>query len=114
MEIGYWLSSEEHGPRELVANAQRAEAAGFSYALVSDHFHPWVNAQGHSPFVWGVVGAIGEATQELRLGTAVSCPLIRIHPAVVAQAAATAAVLMEGRFFLGVGSGELLNEHILG
>ena len=114
MEIGYWLSSEEHGPRELVANAQRAEAAGFSYVLVSDHFHPWVNAQGHSPFVWTVVGAIGQATEELRLGTAVTCPLIRIHPAIVAQAAATAAVLMEGRFFLGVGSGELLNEHILG
>lgn len=114
MEIGYWLSSEEHGPRELVANAQRAEDAGFSYVLISDHFHPWVNAQGHSSFVWTVIGAIGQATEELRLGTAVTCPLIRIHPAVVAQAAATAAVLMEGRFFLGVGSGELLNEHILG
>ena len=114
MEIGYWLSSEEHGPRQLVENARRAEAAGFSYALLSDHYHPWVDAQGHSPFVWSVVGAIAEATKRIRLGTAVTCPLIRIHPAVVAHAAATSALLMEGRFFLGVGSGELLNEHILG
>jgi coenzyme F420-dependent glucose-6-phosphate dehydrogenase len=114
MEIGYWLSSEEHGPRELVENARRAEDAGFSYVLISDHFHPWVNAQGHSPFVWSVIGAIGEATERLRLGTAVTCPLIRIKPAIVAQAAATSALLMEGRFFLGVGSGELLNEHIHG
>ena len=114
MEIGYWLSSEEHAPRDLVANAQRAEDAGFSFVLISDHFHPWVNAQGHSPFVWSVIGAIAEATDRLRLGTAVTCPLIRTHPAIVAQAAATSALLMEGRFFLGVGSGELLNEHIVG
>lgn len=114
MEIGYWLSSEEHAPRELVENARRAEDAGFSYVLISDHYHPWVDAQGHSPFVWGVIGAIAQATQRVRLGTAVTCPLIRIHPAVVAQAVATSALLMEGRFFLGVGTGELLNEHILG
>ncbi len=114
MEIGYWLSSEEHAPRALVENARRAEAAGFSYVLVSDHYHPWVDAQGHSPFVWGVVGAIAQATERLRLGTAVTCPLMRIHPALVAQASATSALLMEGRFFLGVGTGELLNEHILG
>jgi G6PDH family F420-dependent oxidoreductase len=114
MEIGYWLSSEEHSPSELVANAQRAEDAGFSYVLISDHFHPWVNAQGHSPFVWGVIGAIAQATERLRLGTAVTCPLIRTHPVLVAQAAATSALLMEGRFFLGVGTGEALNEHITG
>ncbi len=114
MEIGYWLSSEEHSPRELVENARRAEDAGFSYALISDHFHPWVDAQGHSPFVWSVIGAIGEATDRLRLGTAVTCPLIRTHPVVVAQAAATSAVLLDGRFFLGVGTGELLNEHVTG
>ena len=114
MEIGYWLSSEEHSPRELVGNAQRAEDAGFSFVLLSDHFHPWVDEQGHSPFVWSVIGAIGQATERLRLGTAVTCPLIRTHPAIIAQAAATSALLMEGRFFLGVGSGELLNEHILG
>jgi coenzyme F420-dependent glucose-6-phosphate dehydrogenase len=114
MEIGYWLSSEEHSPRRLVEHAQRAEDAGFSYVLLSDHFHPWVDAQGHSPFVWSVIGAVAQATERLRLGTAVTCPLIRMHPAIVAQAAATSALLMEGRFFLGVGSGELLNEHILG
>jgi G6PDH family F420-dependent oxidoreductase len=112
MEIGYWLSSEEHAPSELVANAKRAEDAGFSYVLISDHFHPWVNAQGHSPFVWGVIGAIAQATERLRLGTAVTCPLIRMHPVLVAQAAATSALLMEGRFFLGVGTGEALNEHV--
>jgi coenzyme F420-dependent glucose-6-phosphate dehydrogenase len=113
MEIGYWLSSEEHGPKELVENARRAEEAGFSYVLISDHYHPWLDAQGHSPFVWGVIGAIGQATN-LRVGTAVTCPLIRTHPAIVAQAAATAQILMDGRFFLGVGTGELLNEHITG
>lgn len=114
MEIGYWLSSEEHSPSDLVANARRAEDAGFSYVLISDHFHPWVNAQGHSPFVWSVIGAIGQATERLRLGTAVTCPLIRMHPVLVAQAAATSALLMNGRFFLGVGTGEALNEHVTG
>lgn len=114
MEIGYWLSSEEHAPRDLVDNAVRAEQAGFEHVLISDHILPWVNEQGHSPFVWGVIGAIGQATERLRLGTAVTCPLIRIHPAVVAHAAATAQALMEGRFFLGVGTGENLNEHVLG
>jgi G6PDH family F420-dependent oxidoreductase len=114
MEIGYWLSSEEHSPSELVENAKRAEAAGFGHVLISDHIHPWVDAQGHSPFVWGVIGAIAEATETIQLGTAVTCPLIRMHPAIVAHAAATAQSLMEGRFFLGVGTGENLNEHILG
>ena len=114
MEIGYKLSSEEHGPRALVENARRAEDAGFSFALISDHFHPWIDEQGESPFVWGVIGAIAEATEHLNLGTGVTCPTIRIHPAIIAQAAATSAALMPGRFFLGVGSGENLNEHILG
>jgi coenzyme F420-dependent glucose-6-phosphate dehydrogenase len=114
MDIGYWLSSEEHSPVELVENAKRAEAAGFGHVLVSDHIHPWVDAQGHSPFVWGVIGAIAEATERIQLGTAVTCPLIRMHPAIVAHAAATAQALMDGRFFLGVGTGENLNEHVLG
>ena len=113
MEIGYWLSSEEHDPKELVEDAKRAEQAGFSYVLISDHYHPWINEQGHSPFVWSVIGAIG-ATTKLGLGTAVTCPLIRYHPALVAQAAATSQILMDGRFFLGVGTGENLNEHIFG
>ncbi|MEA2517483.1 MAG: hypothetical protein QOG16_1321 [Actinomycetota bacterium] len=114
MEIGYKLSSEEHGPRDLVRYARQAEEAGFSFALISDHFHPWIDAQGESPFVWGVLGAIAEATEDLRVGTGVTCPTIRIHPAIIAQAAATAGALMPGRFFLGVGSGEHLNEHVLG
>ncbi|HEV7640005.1 MAG TPA: TIGR03557 family F420-dependent LLM class oxidoreductase [Gaiellaceae bacterium] len=114
MDIGYWLSSEEHAPKELVENARRAEDAGFSHLLISDHIHPWVDAQGHSPFVWGVIGAIAQATERIPLGTAVTCPLIRVHPAIVAHAAATAQALMDGRFFLGVGTGENLNEHVLG
>jgi G6PDH family F420-dependent oxidoreductase len=112
--IGYTLSSEEHGPRDLVRNARRAEDAGFSFALISDHYHPWIERHPHSPFVWGVLGAIAEATERLMVGTGVTCPTMRIHPAVIAQAAATAADLMPGRFFLGVGTGENLNEHILG
>ena len=114
MELGYWLSSEEHPPGDLVRFAQQAEAAGFSFALISDHYHPWLSRQGHAPFVWSVVGAIAQATGRLRLGTGVTCPLLRLHPAIVAQAAATAAAMMPGRFFLGVGSGENLNEHIVG
>jgi coenzyme F420-dependent glucose-6-phosphate dehydrogenase len=112
--IGYTLSSEENGARELVAQAARAERAGFGFAVISDHFHPWVDRQGESPFVWGVLGAIAEATESLPLATGVTCPTTRIHPAIVAQAAATAASLLPGRFSLGVGSGENLNEHILG
>ena len=114
MEIGYWLASEEQGPHALVENARRAEDAGFEFLLVSDHFHPWVDAQGHSPFVWSTIGAIAATTERIRLGTAVTCPLIRMHPVIVAQAAATAQALMDGRFFLGVGTGENLNEHIVG
>jgi G6PDH family F420-dependent oxidoreductase len=112
--IGYALSSEEHGPRDLVRNARLAEEAGFTFALISDHYHPWIERHPHSPFVWGVLGAIAEATDRLIVGTGVTCPTMRIHPAVIAHAAATAADLMPGRFFLGVGTGENLNEHILG
>jgi coenzyme F420-dependent glucose-6-phosphate dehydrogenase len=113
-EFGYALSSEEHPPEALVSNAKRAELAGFTFALISDHFHPWTDRQGQSPFVWSVIGAIAQATERLRLGTGVTCPLIRTHPAIIAQAAATSAAMMPTRFFLGVGSGENLNEHILG
>jgi coenzyme F420-dependent glucose-6-phosphate dehydrogenase len=114
VEIGYALSSEEHTPTDLVRYARRAEEAGFTFALISDHYHPWITRQGHSPFVWSVIGGIAQATQRLVLGTGVTCPTMRIHPAIIAQAAATAAAMMPGRFFLGVGTGENLNEHILG
>jgi coenzyme F420-dependent glucose-6-phosphate dehydrogenase len=113
-QIGYALSSEEHLPNDLVRFAAQAEEAGFGYALISDHYHPWVDAQGESPFVWSVIGGIAQATKRLRLGTGVTCPTMRIHPAIVAHAAATSAAMMPGRFFLGVGTGENLNEHILG
>jgi G6PDH family F420-dependent oxidoreductase len=114
VELGYALSSEEHTPQDLVRNAVAAERAGFTFALISDHFHPWTDQQGQSPFVWSVIGAIAEATDRMRLGTGVTCPTMRIHPAVIAQAAATSELLMPGRFFLGVGTGENLNEHVLG
>jgi coenzyme F420-dependent glucose-6-phosphate dehydrogenase len=114
MELGYAFSSEEHRPLDLVENARRAEAAGFTFGLISDHFHPWVDRQGQSPFVWSVLGGIALATERLRLGTGVTCPTIRMHPAIVAHAAATAAAMLPGRFFLGVGTGENLNEHVLG
>jgi coenzyme F420-dependent glucose-6-phosphate dehydrogenase len=112
--FGYWLSSEEHPPLDLVRNARRAEEAGFEFALISDHFHPWIDAQGHSPFVWSVIGGIAATTERIRLGTGVTCPTIRIHPAIVAQAAATCGAMLGGRFFLGVGTGENLNEHVTG
>ena len=114
MKIGYFLSSEEFAPRELVRQARMAERAGFDRLWISDHFHPWNEAQGHSPFVWSVIGAISQATSRVKLTTAVTCPTIRLHPVIVAQAAATSAVLLEGRYALGVGTGEALNEHILG
>jgi G6PDH family F420-dependent oxidoreductase len=113
VSIGYFLSSEEHGPRDLVRQARWAQDAGFERLWISDHYHPWNDEQGQSPFVWSVIGALSEATT-LPITTAVTCPTLRIHPAVIAQAAATAAVQCEGRFVLGVGSGEALNEHILG
>ena len=111
---GYKLSSEEHPASDLVRYAQRAEQAGFEFGAISDHFHPWTDKQGQSPFAWSVIGGIAATTERLRLGTAVTCPTTRIHPAIVAQAAATAASMMPGRFFLGVGTGENLNEHVLG
>lgn len=114
VSFGYTLSSEEHAPAELVANACRAEEVGFDFASISDHFHPWVSAQGHSPFVWSVLGAIAASTDRLRVGVGVTCPTIRIHPAVLAQATATTSLLFGDRFFFGVGTGEALNEHILG
>jgi coenzyme F420-dependent glucose-6-phosphate dehydrogenase len=114
MEIGYKLCSEEHKPNDLVRFAHQAEEVGFTFAMVSDHYHPWTDRQGQSAFVWSVIGAVAQATKKLRLGTGVTCPTMRIHPAIIAQAAATSTAMMPGRFFLGVGSGENLNEHILG
>jgi G6PDH family F420-dependent oxidoreductase len=111
--FGYFLSSEENDPRELVRQARLAQEAGFDGLWISDHFHPWLDEQGNSGFVWSVIGAISQACS-LPVTTAVTCPLSRIHPAIVAQAAATSALLTGGRFTLGVGTGEALNEHILG
>jgi len=113
-KLGYALSCEEHRPGQLVRYAHQAEEAGFDFALISDHYHPWIDRQGESPFVWSVLGGIAESTERLKIGTGVTCPTIRTHPAVVAQAAATTAAMMPGRFFLGVGTGENLNEHVLG
>lgn len=113
-EFGYALSSEELDPNDLVAYTARAESVGLDFAMVSDHYHPWTSEQGHSPFVWSTLGAIARETETLRVGTGVTCPIVRIHPAIVAQAAATTATMFEDRFFLGVGTGERLNEHVLG
>ena len=112
MQIGYFLASEEYSPRALIEQAQQAEQAGFHALWISDHYHPWNDEQGHSGFVWSVIGALAQATS-LPVTTGVTCPTVRIHPAIIAQAAATSGVLHEGRFNLGVGSGEALNEHIL-
>jgi G6PDH family F420-dependent oxidoreductase len=114
VRIGYFLSCEEHSPRELLTQARLAEESGFDGLWISDHFHPWNDEQGHSPFVWSMIGALARETSAMTITTAVTCPTVRIHPAVVAHASATSAVLLEGRFALGVGSGEALNEHILG
>src|SRR5687767_15082786 len=111
MRIGLGLSSEEYSPRELVEQARLATEAGFTALWISDHYHPWNDAQGHSPFVWSTIGAVSQVS-DLPIITAVTCPTVRIHPAVIAQAAATSAVLTRGRFTLGVGTGEALNEHI--
>ncbi|MEX3100816.1 MULTISPECIES: LLM class F420-dependent oxidoreductase [unclassified Streptomyces] len=112
-DFGYFLAGEEHSPAALVDQARMAEQAGFDALWISDHYHPWNGAQGQSPFVWSVIGALSQAVS-LPVETAVTCPLVRTHPAVIAQAAATSAVQLEGRFRLGVGTGEALNEHILG
>jgi len=113
LQLGYTLSSEEQTPLALVEQAVRAEQLGFDFCMVSDHFHPWTDRQGQSPFVWAVVGAVAARTSRIRLGTGVTCPM-RVHPAIVAQAAATAGCMMPGRFMLGLGSGENLNEHVVG
>jgi G6PDH family F420-dependent oxidoreductase len=110
---GYFLSSEENSPQELVRQARLAEEAGFDALWISDHYHPWLDEQGESSFVWSVIGAISHATS-LPETTAVTCPLVRTHPAIVAQAAATSSLLASGRFTLGLGSWEALNEHISG
>ena len=114
MDVGFTLSAEEHPPRELVRLARIAEDGGFGFAAVSDHFHPWTSRQGQSSFVWAVIGGIASTTDRLRVWTTVTCPLIRLHPVIVAQAAATAAAMMPGRFRLGLGTGENLNEHVTG
>jgi G6PDH family F420-dependent oxidoreductase len=113
MKIGYFLSCEEYTPAQLLAQARAAEQAGFAGLWISDHYHPWVEAQGQSAFVWSMIGALAQVTS-LPVATAVTCPTVRIHPAVIAQAAATSQVLLEGRFTFGVGSGEALNEHVIG
>jgi G6PDH family F420-dependent oxidoreductase len=112
--LGYFLASEEHTGPELVEGAVLAERAGFETVAISDHFHPWLRAQGESPFVWSVLGAIAQATERVDVVTAVVCPTIRIHPVIVAQATATTQQLFGGRFVFGIGSGEALNEHITG
>lgn len=113
-QFGYKLMTEEHGPKALIENAVRAERAGFDFAAISDHFHPWLETQGHSPFVWSVLGAIAHATQRIGLATGLTCPIIRYHPVIIAQAAATIALLSDNRFTLAVGAGERLNEHVIG
>ncbi|GEM30229.1 LLM class F420-dependent oxidoreductase [Nocardia neocaledoniensis NBRC 108232] len=114
MQIGFKLAAEAFGPNELVRQAVRAEAAGFDFVEMSDHFHPWLDEQGHSPFVWTVLGTLAARTERIGLATGVTCPIIRYHPAIIAQAAATTALVSDGRFTLGIGSGERLNEHVVG
>jgi len=113
MRIGYFLSCEEYTPAQLIEQARKAQDAGFKSLWISDHFHPWNDEQGQSPFVWSVIGALSQVVT-IPVTTAVTCPIMRIHPAITAQAAATSAVMHDGRFVLGVGTGEALNEHILG
>ncbi len=112
--FGYTLMCEQQGPRELVRQAALAEEAGFDFAVISDHYHPWLEEQGESPYAWSVLGAVAERTERMNLMTMVTCPIVRYHPAVVAQKAATVQLLSEGRFALGLGAGENLNEHVVG
>ena len=114
IKLGYKLMSEEHGPADLVRNARRAEQAGFDFAAISDHFSPWLEEQGHAPLAWSVLGAIAGTTERIGLMTAVTCPIMRYHPAIIAQGAATLGLLSGGRFTLGLGAGERLNEHVVG
>lgn len=114
VQIGYTLSSEEHPPGDLLLYGRIAEETGFDFLTISDHFHPWISRQGQSPLVWSVLGGLSVKTEHVPIMTAVTCPTIRIHPAIVAQAAATTAALLPDRFILGLGSGENLNEHIVG
>lgn len=113
-KFGYKLMTEEHGPKVLVENAIRAEKAGFDFVSISDHFHPWLESQGHAPFAWSVLGAIAHATDRIGIATGLTCPILRYHPVIVAQAAATIAVMSDNRFTLAVGAGERLNEHVAG
>jgi G6PDH family F420-dependent oxidoreductase len=112
--FGYTLMGEGHDPRALVRNAVLAERAGFEHAVFSDHYHPWLPSHHHSPFAWSVLGAVASATERMQLATMVTCPILRYHPAIIAQAAATVAVMSDGRFALGLGTGERLNEHVVG
>ena len=112
--FGYKLMTEEHGPKALVANAVAAEKAGFDFVSISDHFHPWLESQGHAPFAWSVLGAIAHATESIGITTGLTCPIIRYHPAIIAQAAATVSLMSDGRFSLALGAGERLNEHVTG
>ena len=114
VKIGYTLMTEQRAPKDLVADAQLAEKAGFDFSVISDHYHPWVTAQGHAGYAWSILGAIAQATETLPLMTYVTCPIVRYHPAVVAQMAATVQILSDGRFRLGLGAGEQLNEHVVG
>ena len=113
--LGYTLSSEEHSPNDLLEYAARAEAVGFDFLSISDHYHPWTSEQGESPFVWSTLGGVAAVTESVDVGVGVSAPIMRMHPAIYAQAAATAATMFEDReFYFGVGTGENLNEHVLG
>ncbi|MFC4308025.1 TIGR03557 family F420-dependent LLM class oxidoreductase [Steroidobacter flavus] len=114
VQFGYKLMSETTGPRELVRNAKLAEEAGFDFVGLSDHYLPWLESHGHSPFAWSVLGAIAETTERVGIATGLTCPIIRYHPTIIAQAAATIGVMSEGRFTLALGAGERLNEHIVG
>ncbi|MBA3251815.1 MAG: TIGR03557 family F420-dependent LLM class oxidoreductase [Geodermatophilaceae bacterium] len=114
MRIGYTMMCEQTGPQELVRDVVAAERVGFDFAVISDHYFPWLAEQGPSPYAWSVLGAAAQATERIPLMTYVTCPTFRYHPAVVAQKAATVALLSEGRFTLGLGAGENLNEHVIG
>lgn len=114
VQIGYTMMTEQAGPRELVDHVVRAEQVGFDFSVISDHYFPWLDAQGHAPYAWSVLGAAAWATSRIPLMTYVTCPTMRYHPAVVAQKAATVQLLSQGRFRLGLGAGENLNEHVVG